>query len=66
MRFLPVAALAVALMIGPAEANVPDPGESAGFIDGNHLRDMCAEPGTSPARPWSHCAAELASAALTR
>jgi hypothetical protein len=66
MRLLPVAVLAVALMIGPAEANVLDPRESVAFIDGNHLRDMCADPGMSHARPWSRCVAELASAALTR
>ena len=46
MRVLLVAGLAVALMIGPAEADVLDPRESAAFIDGNHLRDMCADPGT--------------------
>jgi hypothetical protein len=66
MRFLPVAVLAVALMIGPADADVLYPRESAAFIDGNLLRDMCADPGTSHARPWSRCVAELASAALTR
>jgi hypothetical protein len=66
MRFLPVAVLAVALMIGPADADVLDPRESAAFIDGNLLRDMCADPGASHARPWSRCVAEPASAALTR
>ena len=66
MRLLPIAVLAVALMIGPAEADVLDPREFAAFIDGNHLRDMCADPGASLARPWSRYVAELASAALTR
>ena len=53
-------------MIGRAAADVLDPRESAAFIDGNHLRDMCADPGASHVRRRSRCVAEPASAALTR